>query len=98
MPTPHIVFAELVAKPEHHANLRDALRGLVPLSLAEEGNDAYALHEAVDGASGMFLYERWRDEAAFETHLAASHTRLVFAHFDEWLTAPPRLTIVRDVF
>lgn len=94
---PHVVIAEALAHPQHFAALCEAMRGLAVESRHEDGCDSYAVHTAADGSPRLFVYERWEDAAAFEAHLAAPHTKLVFANFGEWLAEPPRLTAVTDL-
>lgn len=97
MSSPYVVFAEIVARPEHLAATRAAVQGLIAPTLDEPGCDMFGVHQAADGSPRLFLYERWRDEAAFTRHHAQAHVRAVFARYDEWLAAPPRLTVVTDI-
>lgn len=49
------------------------LRELAPLSRAEPGCVQYDVHRDPADPRAFFLFERYRDEAAFEAHAASAH-------------------------
>ncbi|HTG38674.1 putative quinol monooxygenase, partial [Sphingomonas sp.] len=53
-------------------------------------------HPAADGTPTIYIYERWRDRAAFEFHHAQPYTRDVFRQYQDWLAEPVRLTELAD--
>ena len=65
--------AHLKVKEDSVETVRDALIALIEPSRAEPGCLVYLPHQ-VDGEPGSFMvYERYRDEAAYETHRESEH-------------------------
>lgn len=65
-----VLAGHLRTTPELVEHLAATLRGLVEPTLREDGCINY--HFAVDDAAAgtVLVYERWRDEAALQTHLS----------------------------
>ena len=91
------LFAQVYLKPEHYEEAKQAVLEMIPLTLAEDGCEVFTLHEASadqgDGAptpppATLYLYEVFKDKAAFEFHHAQSYTKEVFAKYQNWLRAP----------
>ncbi len=74
MPILHLAVS-LVAKPNREAELRAALEGLVAPSRADDGCLQYDLHTDRENPRHFFLYERWRDEAAWRAHMETPHLK-----------------------
>jgi len=53
----------------------------------EPGTLVYAVHTVKDQPLQRIFYELYRDEAAFEAHGAAPHTRRYLAERDQYLAA-----------
>jgi len=63
-----VIIATLKAKAGCEQQLEDAIKVMVNNTQAEEGTLMYTLHRA-QGEPGKFLiYERYKDQAAFEFH------------------------------
>ena len=62
-----------VARPGEEERIEDILRTLVPLSRAERGCLQYNAHRATEDPRRFFLYEIYRDEAAFTEHNESDH-------------------------
>jgi quinol monooxygenase YgiN len=55
----------------------------VPRSLAEEGVSTFRLHEDRDRPGHFVLYERFRDQAAIDTHVTLEHFAQILRDFAE---------------
>ncbi len=66
------VFARLKSKPGNEAAIREAMQQLVTATRQESGVLFYELFETLEG--GEFLVnEEYKDQAAFDSHLASEH-------------------------
>jgi len=83
------LFASLIPKPEHVADLEAQLRGMVAASRAEPGNLRYDLLRRADGAPGFHLYETYVDEAAVQAHRKSGHYVAFRAKIAGWLAEAP---------
>lgn len=79
------VIARMTAKPGKEDEPRDALRELVPITEAEDGNVNYDLHVAVDDPATFFFYENWETPQKLEAHLAADHLVAFAGRLDDLL-------------
>ncbi|WP_171060551.1 putative quinol monooxygenase [Poseidonocella sp. HB161398] len=59
--------------------MRDNIAG----SRAEPGNISFEAFRAEDGSPGVFLVERWRDQAALDSHMETPHLQAVGAAVGE---------------
>ncbi len=90
------VFAEIPVKPEYLDDAIAAVRAIVPTTLGEDGCEQFTLHRAADGSARLFIYERWRDRAAFEFHHAQPYTVAVYKSYETWLAGPVTITELTD--
>jgi quinol monooxygenase YgiN len=68
-----VLIAEATALPGKRDELKRAIDELIPKSLAEEGIDVFRLHENRDKPVHFMLYERFRSQAAIDSHFASEH-------------------------
>lgn len=68
---PTILHAIFTARPEQGDNVAALLRDFAEVVRAEEGNVVFDATRLVDDPDRFFVYEVYRDEAAFQAHLAA---------------------------
>ncbi|TWI54787.1 quinol monooxygenase YgiN [Pseudomonas duriflava] len=73
MTTPLTLVATLVAKEGQEAELEQALRGLQPLSRAEEACIQYDFHRDAEQPRTFHMIEQWKDEASLAAHEATPH-------------------------
>ena len=73
-----------------------AVAGIVSATQAEDGCERFDPHPAADGSPTLYIYERWRDRAAFDFHHAQPYTRSVFKSYEDWLAVPVRMTELAD--
>jgi (4S)-4-hydroxy-5-phosphonooxypentane-2,3-dione isomerase len=62
-----------VARPGEEARIEDILRTVAPLSRAERGCLQYIAHRSTEDPRRFFLYEVYKDEAAFTEHSESDH-------------------------
>ncbi|SFS09656.1 putative quinol monooxygenase [Sphingomonas jatrophae] len=65
-----ILAGHIRTTPDQVEGLAQALRSLVPATLAEDGCLAYAFALDDREVGTVLVYERWRDQAALDAHLA----------------------------
>jgi quinol monooxygenase YgiN len=68
--------------------LAAVLRDLVGKSGAEAGALASVLHTSASDPELFMVYERWRDAAAFDSHMATPHVAHFLAVADDLLAMP----------
>lgn len=93
---PLSAFATIAVKPQHFDEAKRAIIGIMERTRAEEGCDAFQLHEAPDDAR-LYLFEAWADSAAFEAHHAEDYTKAVFRQYKDWLAEPVAITFMQPV-
>jgi quinol monooxygenase YgiN len=69
----HVVIARWTAKEGEEDAVAAALAALTEPSRAEPGNLAYVVHRDPADRRRFVIYERYRDEAAYEAHAASEH-------------------------
>lgn len=89
-------FATITLKPEHFAEAKAAVVGILERTRAEPGCITFELHEAPDDAI-LHLYEVWAGSAALESHHAEEYTQEIFKLYEGWLAKPLELTLMQPV-
>lgn len=69
--------------------LRAALGELVTLTRREPGCAVCELNEATAEPGVWMVYERWRGQAAFDSHMQEPHVARFLAQLDELAAEPP---------
>jgi quinol monooxygenase YgiN len=88
-----VIIAEATALPGKRDELKRAFDRLVPRSLAEAGVSTFRLHEDRDRPGHFVLYERFRDQAAVETHVTLEHYAQILGDLAELAEGgKPRIT------
>jgi quinol monooxygenase YgiN len=91
------VLAEIPVKPEHLEDAVTAVSGILEITRAEAGCGQFALHRAADGSSRLFIYERWQDRAAFDSHHAQPYVQAIYRSYESWLAGPVLINELVDV-
>lgn len=73
--------------------IREALLAARDEALAEDGCRAYEFGVAVDDPQRITFHEVYDDRAAFDEHMAAPHTKALFATLAEHLDGPASGTL-----
>ena len=68
------------------AQLRDALRALVPFTRQEAGCLDYTLFELADKPGTFYMRESFRDQAALDAHFRMPYFKAFEKRFDELLS------------
>ena len=82
------VIAEIIAKPEHSAEVRSALQPFATSTRREAGCLHYALYEDAGAPGHFFTFERWTDEAALNAHLTSPGMKAASPKFAPLMAAP----------
>jgi len=85
------------AKPELRAQVRSRLIELASLTRRESGNVFYVLHESVADPNRFVIYERWKDQAALDFHMAQPYLKRFLDDGASQLQGPVNGTICRAV-
>lgn len=68
---------QLIARIEAHPNqgeqVASIIEGVIAPSRAEAGCLTYQTHRAIDDPNVFYFYEQWRDQDAFDQHVASPH-------------------------
>ncbi|NRT58221.1 putative quinol monooxygenase [Sphaerotilus uruguayifluvii] len=86
-----VLLVELEAVPDRRESLVQALESLVALAPEEPGIDLYAVQVCAEDPNRFFLYEVYRDKAAWEAHLHYPSAKALLDRFGALLAQPPRL-------
>ena len=96
MPEPVILHARFTARPEHLATVEQLITGLAADVHREPGNVEFSVYQETGDPCRFFVFERYVDRAAFETHLAAEYGAVFNAALAELIVEDgSRLTFLR---
>jgi quinol monooxygenase YgiN len=90
----HLVH--VTTKPSEHERFVAAARALRDASVQEDGNVEYSLWAPLEGGNEVLVVERWRDEAAVDTHHNAEHMSTFRGAVKGAVALPPRTTRAED--
>lgn len=68
-----VLYAEFTAKPGNADRVAELLAGLARDVRAEEGNLVFDPHRLAEDDHRFFVYEVYRDDDAFQTHIGAPY-------------------------
>ncbi|MFS0853827.1 putative quinol monooxygenase [Microbacterium sp. 179-I 3D4 NHS] len=98
MAEPTILHATFTARPGQGDRVAELLRGFAEGVRAEEGNVVFDATRLVDDPDRFFVYEVYRDEAAFQAHLSAPAGVPFNAALQELIVEPSsQLTFLRRI-
>ena len=83
-----IVTAAARLRPDMREEALDAARQMQETTAGEAGCLEYRFWTAIDDPHSVLIFERWSDQAALETHLAAPHTREFGASISRYADGP----------
>ena len=66
-----IVYAEFTAKAGQEETVADLIAGLADDVHAEPGNEEFTVYRERDDPRRFFVFEKYTDEDAFQTHIGA---------------------------
>lgn len=88
------IIARIKPKPAFYDAARTAICGIVKQTRQESGCITFRVNEC-PATGAIYLYEEWRDEAAFNLHHCQPYTRAVMAAYAEWLEDVPEIIHLR---
>ena len=84
-----VISAVLQARPGCESELEIALRAMIPPVRRESGVVDYSLHRASDDAGCFFYYEKYRDQAALDAHMATPYLKALLDKVPEICAKAP---------
>ncbi len=84
-----IFVATLHARTEAVDEVRGILEDLARRTAAEDGALGYEVLEETGGTGRFVLVERYRDQTAFDAHMASDYVQGALARFAGLLAEPP---------
>ncbi|MBO0979607.1 putative quinol monooxygenase [Microbacterium sp. SD291] len=98
MTEPTILHATFTARNGHGDQVADLLRDFAETVRAEEGNVVFDAFRLADDPNSFFVYEVYRDEAAFQAHIGAPAGIPFNAALRELIVEPSsQLTFLRRI-
>ncbi|MFQ5789184.1 MAG: putative quinol monooxygenase [Acidobacteriota bacterium] len=94
--TLHVV-ARMVARSGKEAALKETLTQLIEPTRAEPGCVRYELYQGEESPGEFLFVEEYKDEAAFDAHLASPHVRKALAGTASLLESEPDIRRYRRV-
>ena len=88
------VFASIVPKAEHVAEVEAELRRMVQSSRQESGNLRYDLYRIAEGPTSFHLFETYDGPEAMDAHRGSEHYQAYRAKVATWLVSPPDVKIL----
>jgi quinol monooxygenase YgiN len=68
-----VLYAEFTARPETADRVDELIRGLAERVRREPGNEVFAVYREEADPLRFFVFEVYRDDAAFEEHITADY-------------------------
>ena len=90
-----IIIAKNIVKPENKAAFIAIAQPLIEASRTESGNISYDLFEEIGNPNALTFIERWRDEAAIETHNSSEHFTSIVPKLGELGTGEKNVTLYK---
>ncbi len=78
-----ILYAEFTVLPGFEDEVAELMTGLAEDVRAEPGNVVFEPHTERDNPNKYFVYEVYRDQEAFETHISAPYGAVFNARLNE---------------
>jgi len=77
--------------------LEDGVTAMIRKVHLEKGTIAYTLHRHQNDPTRYMLYEKYKDKAAFDHHMATDYLQTLLRCFDETLEAEPVIEMFEEV-
>ena len=91
------IIVPVYFKPETAAVGRERLLALAAATHKEAGNIMYRIHEVPGKAEQYMIYEKWKDQAALDFHMAQSYLLDFLADDDKLLAGEIKGTICSEI-
>lgn len=83
-------FVILPVTEAAHESFMQVMQANIAGSRAEAGNISFDVFRAEDGSPGVFLVERWQDQAALDSHMDTDHLQAVNAAAGDAVEGQPQ--------
>ncbi|ACB60801.1 Antibiotic biosynthesis monooxygenase [Exiguobacterium sibiricum 255-15] len=90
------LIARIKAHPGQAEQLAHVIEGVILPSRAESGCLTYQAHRAKNDTHVFYFYEQWRDQKAFDDHVASAHYQ-TYRTDSANLVSDRSLTFLQDV-
>ena len=91
------VFASIVPKAEHVADVEAELRRMVQASRQEPGNLRYDLYRIAEGSTSFHLFETYDGPASMDAHRGSEHYQAYRAKVANWLVSAPEVKVLTAI-
>ena len=91
------VFASIVPKAEHVAEVEAELLRMVQASRQEPGNLRYDLYRIAEGSTSFHLFETYNGPAGMDAHRGSEHYQAYRAKVANWLVSAPEVKILTEI-
>lgn len=92
-----ILTAAIQAKPGKEQELKNLLKLLLPITKQEEGTAGYTIHASQFVLGKFFIYEKYKDQQAYDDHSANPRLQDVFRQFEGLVTGSPQVEFFEEV-
>ena len=91
------IIVPIYFKSETAAAGRERLLALAAATHKEAGNIMYRIHEVPGKAEQYMIYEKWRDQAALDFHMAQDYLQNFLADDEKLLAGEIKGTICSEI-
>lgn len=92
-----VLYAEFTAKPGHEAETSRLILEFADVVRQEPGNLRFEVYVRSDDTSRFFVFEQYRDEAAFQAHLNAPAGAVLNEALEHHIVEPhSQLTLLEE--
>lgn len=92
-----VVCAKLKAKAGKEREVEAALKEVIQHVKTEPGAISYTLHRSVNHSEKFLFYEKYRDNKAFEEHVATPYFKDLLAKIGPLLEKEPNLDLYEQI-
>ena len=92
-----VIIAVLQAKVGKENEMENALKDMISKVKSEEGTLAYILHRAQNEVGKFLIYEKYKDQAAFDYHSSTPYFQELFGKIGPLLTSQPIIEMYEEL-
>ena len=93
----YTVVAILEAKKEKGELLKAALEEVAKLSLLEDANIEYRLHQSIDNENQFTLYEKWKSQELHHLQFEKPYIKELVGKLDGLLDKPYQVVVAQEL-
>jgi quinol monooxygenase YgiN len=91
------IVVPIRAKTEYRQEIREKLLKLTELTIREDGNVCYNLHQADDDPDQFVIYEKWKNQTALDFHMNQEYLKNFLTESKTLLAVDIQGTICRQI-